>query len=432
MAKNSVIYPLSNVNKQSQSILIQRGEGSYVLDENGRRYLDLNSGLWNVPLGYGLRQYERIIAEQCHTLHYVNLISASSPKTDQFADEMIDYAGGGFVRLVYACSGSEAVECAVKIARKYMHISGQPERKVILSFDMSYHGTTCAAMSVSGMVKETVEYAPLMEGVRFLRTPFFPGINGAEKEEKEREEYLKDLEKNFREQDVAGVLLEPVMGSGGIISLPDWYQTRLFDLIRQYGVVLIADEVATGFGRTGCKFASEKFSVNPDLLCLSKAVTNGIMPMGAVLINRRIADAYASKNEYINHFSTQNGNPIACAIGCETLRLIDEKMIRTINRQSDQWRTLLEVLRQGQPHVREIRVQGLMIAIDLVDNEEKPVSMDELNLLESFALRQGMLLYIFQCPGRTAGLMLMPPYELTKEEIARAVRALDKVIGSIG
>ena len=104
MAKNSVIYPLSNVNKQSQSILIQRGEGSYVLDENGRRYLDLNSGLWNVPLGYGLWQYERIIAEQCHTLHYVNLISASSPKTDQFADEMIDYAGGGFVRLVYALS----------------------------------------------------------------------------------------------------------------------------------------------------------------------------------------------------------------------------------------------------------------------------------------------------------------------------------------
>ena len=137
------------------------------------------------------------------------------------ADEMIDYAGGGFVRLVYACSGSEAVECAVKIARKYMHISGQPERKVILSFDMSYHGTTCAAMSVSGMVKETVEYAPMMEGVRFLRTPFFPGTNGAEKEEKEREEYLKDLEKNFRKQDVAAVLLEPVMGSGGIISLPD-------------------------------------------------------------------------------------------------------------------------------------------------------------------------------------------------------------------
>lgn len=112
--------------------------------------------------------------------------------------------------------------------------------------------------------------------------------------------------------------------------------------------------------------------------------------------------------------------------------MIDEKMIRTINRQSDQWRTLLEALRQDQPHVREIRIQGLMIAIDLVDNEEKPVSMDELGLLESFALRQGMLLYIFQCPGRTAGLMLMPAYELTKEEVARAVRALDKVIGSIG
>ncbi len=432
MAKNSVIYPLSNVNKQGQNIVLQRGEGSYVLDRNGRRYIDLNSGLWNVPLGYGVNRYEKVIAEQCHTLHYINLISASSPKTDQFADEMIDYAGNGFARLVYACSGSEAVECAIKIARKYMYIIEEPKRKVILSFDMSYHGTTYAAMSVSGMVRETAEYTPLMEGVRFLRTPFFPGMNAAETDEREREAYLEDLEQNFRKRDVAAVLLEPVMGSGGVITLPDWYQTRLFYLMNRYGVLLIADEVATGFGRTGYKFASEKFSVKPDLLCLSKSVTNGIMPMGAVLVNQRIADTYAKKNEYVNHFSTQNGNPIACAIGCETLRLIDAKMIRRVNDQSVQWRSFLQDLRECQPHIREIRVEGLMIAIDLVDDEGSPVSMDELNLLESFALRQGMLVYMFQCPGRTAGLMLMPPYGLSGEEIGRAVRALEKVIGSIG
>ena len=429
MSKDLIVYPLVSVNKQNQDFIIEKGEGIYLYDNNGRRYLDLNSGLWNVPFGYGISEYVSIIEQQMKNLHYVNLITMTSTPTINYAEALIKYTNNDFSRVIYTCSGSESVECAIKLARKYMHINGYPQRKRILAFDMAYHGTTYAAMTLSGMDKEDIgEYVPLVNEIELLNTPFFP--KGAP-DENVKKKWIDELKERFNKNDIAAVIIEPVMASGGIITLPSWYMKVLFELIKTKEVLFIADEVATGFGRTGEIFKYQEYQHKPDILCLSKAINNGIIPMGTVLINERILKGYSKLNEHINHFSTQNGNPLACATALKTLDLLDENVLMNIKQRSEQFKIELDVLKQQNDSVREIRIEGLMIAVDLVTPDNKPLGIDELDAIMKYAHAQGIIIYIFECNRKTAGIILMPPYGISSREVTRTVKIMKKIVDSI-
>ncbi|MBR6622380.1 MAG: aspartate aminotransferase family protein [Ruminococcus sp.] len=426
MNGTSVIYPLANVNKTTQELHIKRGSGIYVYGSNGRRYLDLNSGLWNVPFGYGDKEYTDAVSEQLSKLHYINMINFSSSAITDLADDLIDFTDNDFEKVIFTCSGSESVECAIKIARKYMYLSDRKDCKTILSMDMSYHGTTYAAMTASGMDSgEVLEYSPLNEKIKYLETPFFPS-GSASPEEQQR--FINSLEKVFSENDIAAVLLEPVMASGGIISLPDWYIEKLTELIKKYDVLFIVDEVATGFYRTGKVFKYNDLPIKPDILCLSKAITNGIIPMGAVLVNNKMFRCYSDRNEYINNFSTQCGNPLACAAAEKTLSKFTNEIIVNIGLRSEQFRKGLEELKRKNPNIRQIRTEGLMIGIDITDNEGNVLSMDELNCIMNCALQKGLLLYVFQCGDKCSGVTLMPPYTISENETNRVLKILSEII----
>lgn len=422
---SSVFYPLSPINSIDRPMFV-KGEGIYLFDSRGKRYLDANSGLWNMPLGYSNQALQQALTSQAMHLPYTNMINFTSAPAETYACDLLGVLGDAFSKVMYTCTGSECIECATKLARKYHFLKGNPRVNRILAFDMSYHGTTYAAMTASGMDRtEVTEYAPLNEQITLLKTPFFPA---AEPTDTQKQYYLDNLYAQFQAHDVAAVLLEPVLASGGVIALPDWYLNALCRMITEEHALLIADEVATGFGRAGEFFASSCLPLKPHILCLSKAIDNGMVPMGAVLIDSTVECCYSQANEYLNHFSTQCANPIACAVASETLR-----ELTTSNRLSQVFETgkvLSKALNDslnGLHCVRELRNIGMMFAIDLV-SEGSPMSMDLLYKIQVRLMQRGLISYLFFTPMLTSGLMLMPPYLIGAGDIDFIVDTFKKTL----
>ena len=407
MLRSPIFYPLAPIRTPARTVFV-RGEGSYLYDSCGKRYLDANSGLWNLPLGYGSPNLVRAVAEQAARLPYVNMISYSSAPAERYAQALLNAAGGEFTRVIYTCSGSESIECAIKLARKVQYLRGRPTANRILTLDMSYHGTTYAAMTASGMDRaELTEYAPLNGRIDLLKTPFFPAKEPAADE---KQPYLRELDHQFAARDVAAVLIEPVLASGGIIPLPAWYLQALSEHLKSSGALLIADEVATGFGRVGELFCSIGLPAKPDILCLSKAINNGMVPMGAVLLNAGVDGCFERKNEYLNHFSTQCGNPIACAAALETLRILESSdLLSRAAGTAALLRTALTAELTPLPCVREVRAAGMMFGIDLV-NAAVPLPIAALDELRLRLEQKGLIVYMFSTLGRAAGITLMPTY----------------------
>lgn len=430
MKQSPVIYPLLPLSAVENRTLFVKGEGPYLYDIGGKRYLDANSGLWNVPFGYDRKELVDALMFQAQRLPYVNLITESTPATENYANELLKAMRGKFKRLLYTCSGSESVEAAIKIARKYQYLQGREDTNRVLVFDMSYHGTTYAAMTASGMDRdETREYAPLNGKISYLKTPFLPTKGNLN--ESERQVYIDNVVEQFKHHDVAAVLMEPTIASGGILQYPDWYLCVLQELMLQEKVLLLLDEVATGFGRTGGLFQFQHFFMQPDVICVSKAIDNGMIPMGAVAINAKVSDCFVSSGEYLNHFSTQCGNPIACAVAGETLKLLKKDTLQHIREQGNRLKGSLQLALSGLPCVREVRGRGLMLGIDLVDGARQPVSMEYLNRLRSGLARRGLLVYMFSTCGRTAGVTLMPPYLLDDSMAAYITESMFKCLSSM-
>lgn len=429
MKESSIIYPLKCFSYNYDGPLICYGNNMYLCDENGKKYLDAISGLWNVSFGHTNREINERVNEQLKQISYINMISMVAQINEKYANNLIELVQDTFSRLIYTCSGSESIECAIKIARKYQRIRGELYKNKIVIFDMSYHGTTYAAMSASGMdVEEITNYAPVVDGFIRLKTPFI--LQGENKKEISKQLYLENLKKVFQEHDdIAAVLMEPIIGSGGIITIPDWYIEKLSCYTKERDILLIFDEVATGFGRTGSYFRYNNLNVQPDIMCLSKSINNGVIPMGAVLINKNIEEKFISNNQYIEHFSTQNGNALACAAASAVLGLLKNKqLLIDINDKGTYLKEKLKEQLEVLPIVREIRGVGLMIGIDLVDKKGIPLTLSKLESMEKIIRSRGLLVYPFSIEGVTGGFSLFPFYYMSIKEADRIVSILFKVL----
>lgn len=428
-----IIYPLRAFGYQYGGPVFIRGEGLYLFDDRGKKYLDAISGLWNVSFGYSIESINQAVAEQLKNLSYINLYSNSTPIVMQYANALIQVFNGDFTRVVYTCSGSESNECAIKIARKYHNILGSKNKNKIVIFDMSYHGTTYAAMSASGIdVSESNEYAPIVGGFLKLKTPFCAYCEPEEMEDDRKRELLENLREVFANGDeIAAVLLEPVIGSGGIIRIPNWYMDELCKYACKNNVLIIFDEVATGFGRTGELFAYMGLKVKPDIMCLSKGINNGVVPMGATLINRKVEKLFLDNNQFVGHFSTQNGNPLACASANAVLEILaKQETIEHIRFVGDYLKKKLIEKLLPLDLVRYVRGSGLMIGIDLVDRNGQPLSMSQLFSIEENLKKRGLILYPFVIDKVTGGFSLFPSYVITIQEAERIVNILFKTLSS--
>lgn len=366
------------------------GEGSWLVEEDGRRFLDLGAGIAVNALGHAHPELVAALTKQANTLWHVSNLYHIGPQ-QELADKLVENTFADTV--FFTNSGTEACELAVKMARKYHYDNGAPERTDIITFDGSFHGRSAAGIAAAGSEKMTKGFGPLLPG--FVHLPF--GDHDA-------------LTEAAKSPTVGAIMVEPVQGEGGIRPLPDACLKGLRDLCDEHGILMILDEVQCGVGRTGKLFAHEWAGVTPDIMMVAKGIGGGF-PLGAVLASETAAMGMTAGT----HGSTYGGNPLACAVGCKVMDIVaDPAFLADVNRKAGLFRQKLEGLVAGNPDIfEEVRGTGLMLGLKC-----KAVNMD----IVTANYAQELL----TVPAADNVIRLLPPLNITDAEIDEAISRLDK------
>ena len=427
-----------------------RGEGVYVWDADGNRYLDFSGSAAVNFIGHGVREIGDAMLEQARQLEFVHTSQFTTPVAEEFAAELLEFAGphfrGGAV--YFTCGGSESIETALKLARQYQVEIGQPKRHQVLSRQQSYHGSTLGALSVSGNKKRREMYLPMVRKFAHIGIPYcyrcdFDCSDGCRNC---GQKYAAELENAIVAADgqAAAFIFEPMSGATlGAVTPPPGYLQSITEICQRHGVLLIADEVMTGMGRTGRNFAVEHWLnsqnyVAPDIIVAAKGVSSGYAPLGAVITSKKVVDAIADgpgAGAFMHGF-TYNAHPVAVAVGRAVLRrVLALDLVGAAD--SSLSGTAGSVLKAGLESLRDLEVAGdvrglgLLWAVEFVrDKTTKqpfPAERNFAGLVGQACLRRGLLVYPMQgCVDGVAGdhLLIAPPAVITAEEIGWAVEQL--------
>jgi adenosylmethionine-8-amino-7-oxononanoate aminotransferase len=424
-----------------------RGEGVYVWDVRGKQYLDFSGSAAVNFIGHGVAEIAAAMAAQAKQLEFVHSNQFTTPVAEEYAAELLDFAGKNFDGgcVYFTCGGSESVETALKLARQYQVEIGQTKRHQVISRGQSYHGSTLGALSVSGNKRRREIYLPMVREFAHVGFPYcyrcaFDCTDGCRNC---GQEYAAELERAIEaaQGEVAAFIVEPVSGATlGAVVPPPGYLQSVAEICRRRGVLLIADEVMTGMGRTGRHFAAEHWDVAPDILVTAKGLSSGYAPLGAVLVAKRVADAISDGSGAFLHGFTYNSHPISLAAGRAVLRLLQErKLVQAADSgragsTAATLRSALEGLRDAKS-VGDVRGIGLLWGVEFVaDKATKRPFAPELNFagrVAQAAVKRGLLVYPMQgCVDGVAGdhLLIAPPAVITVEQIQWAVSQLREAI----
>src|SRR6187399_1985850 len=352
--------------------MLARASGMYYETPEGRKILDGVAGLWCVNAGHGRKEITQAVAEQLEVMDYAPAFQVGHPAAFELANALVRITPKGLDRVFFTNSGSESVDTALKIAIAYHRVRGEGARTRLIGRERGYHGVGFGGISVGGMVNNRKYFGAMLPGVDHLRHTHDPARNLFSKGLPEHgAEFADDLERLIALHDastIAAVIVEPIAGSTGVVLPPQGYLRRLREICDKYGILLIFDEVITGFGRTGAPFAAQEFGVTPDLITCAKGLTNGAIPMGAVLASKKIYDAFMQGPPgaiELFHGYTYSAHPTACAAGLATLSIYEnEKLLTRAQQTGVVFEQALHALR-GLPHVIDIRNYGLVAGIEL-------------------------------------------------------------------
>ena len=411
--------------------MVVRAEGVHYYTPDGRAILDATSGLWCCNAGHGRPRIVEAIQRAAAELDYAPNFNLGHPRAFEFANRLADILPAGLDRIAYCNSGSESVETALKIALAYQKARGKPGKYRLIGRERGYHGVNFGGISVGGITRNRMNFGPMVSGVDHLphthdisRNAFSRGLppHGAELADAlERLVLLHDA------SSIAAVIVEPIAGSTGVLIPPQNYLQRLRELCTKHDILLIFDEVITGFGRTGDAFASQRFGVTPDLITMAKALTNATVPMGAVAAKREIYDAILANSDTpieLFHGYTYSGHPLACAAGLATLDTFrEEALFERAAALAPYWEDALHALK-GERHVIDIRNYGLIGGVELEPRPGAPTK----RALETFnaCFDQGLLV-------RVTGdiIAFSPPLIIEKAQIDRIVDTVRGVLKAI-
>ena len=441
LAMRDVAYHLHSqtnlrAHEQNGPLVIVRGEGVHVFDEQGKRYIEGMSGLWCAALGFGEKRLARAAAAQLDRLpYYHTFYGRSNDVCIELAETLVGLAPVPMSKVFFAASGSEANETMVKLAWYYNNALGRPEKRKIIARLRGFHGITIAAASMTGLPTMHRDFNLPLPGFLHTACPlYYRGGRPGETEDDFATRLAEELDQLIRAEGpetVAAFIAEPVMGAGGVIVPPASYFPKIQAVLRHHDVMLLADEVICGFGRTGNWFGTQTFDLQPDMISLAKALSGGYYPISAVLISDKIYQAVADNSAKIGGFGhgfTQSGNPVGAAVALEAIRIYQERdIVGHVRRVSPR---LLDGLRAfaGHPLVGDVRGVGLIAGIELVADKASKRPFDPRHRvgarLESHALAHGLVL-------RALGdsIACTPPLIISEAEIddllARLAKALD-------
>ena len=419
--------------------IIARGEGSWIWDIDGHRMVDGVGGLWSANLGFGRREIRDAITAQLDELAFYNTFRGTThPRAIELSTRLVKLMEpDGVAAVLFGNGGSDAVETALKIARQYWKLQGQADRVKFIALRQGYHGVHFGGASVNGNTNFRRAYEPLLPGCFHVDTPWLYRNPYTEDPERLAEicAELLDREITFQSADtVAAFIAEPVQGAGGVIVPPANYWPLIRKVCDKHGVLLIADEVVTGFGRTGHMFGTRMWGVKADLWCLAKGISSGYLPLGATAIGSRVAEGFLKGDAglgSIGHGYTYSGHPVAAAAGLATLDILErEDVVGNAARQGEHLMARLRDIASRSRLVGDVRGVGLMVCLELVADQGRktplPRGAKEVAAVARSAYRRGAMV-------RTSGsnIIMSPALTISREEIDSLCDALDGAFAEV-
>ncbi len=430
-----LVHPLHHPEEHKAPLLVSEGRGAMLHLADGRQVIDGLAGLWNVNVGHGRGVLADAAAAQMRKIAYTSAyVGATNEPAVRLAEKIVGHAYPSSSGVYYTTAGAESNESAFKTARYYWKVRDKPNKTKFISRTHAYHGVTMAAMSATGMAIYQKMFGPMVPGFVQVAPPYAyrwqgneePGAGAAEAVEKAILAEGADT--------VAAVICEPVMGAGGVIVPPDSYFPKLREICDRYEVLLIADEVITGFGRTGRWFALGHWGVEPDIVSFAKGVTSGYLPLGGIILSERVHDAILSAplDRRYMHAATYSGHPVCCAVGLRNVEIIEDEGL--VERSAQMGKRLLAALEElhNLPNVGEVRGLGLMCGIELVaDKSTKAPALGLGVKISREAMARGLLVRArpgSADPAMGDTLCLSPPLSTPEEILDRIPQILRESI----
>jgi adenosylmethionine-8-amino-7-oxononanoate aminotransferase len=427
-----VWHPLMNHSGLAENPLgvMVRADGCTITDGEGKEYLDAMAALWCVNIGYGRKEVADAAYQQLLELPYYPL-SQINPPAAKLAAKLAEILPGDLSRIWFVNSGSEAVDTAIKVARAWGKLQGG--RFKIIARYQGYHGGNIGGSSLTGQTKRRAQFEPLMSGVIHVQAPYFYR-SSAQSEEELAERCAEELEAVIRYQDpqtVAAFIAEPVIGGGGVIPPPADYFKRMREVCERYGVLMIADEVITGFGRTGALFASDLYEIKPDVMTMAKGLSSAYLPIGATAVTEEVFQKLNSEGDLgFMQINTYGGHPACCAAALKNIEImLDEDLTGNAQKVGQTLGEALGRLRDI-PCVGDVRGVGLVWGVELVQENGDPLSTEATGRVLSYVKDEGVLV------GKNAGwadgpsntITISPPLILTEAQAGKITSSLDSAL----
>ena len=434
--RQHLLHPLYHPADHAEPHIWVKGNGATLTDVSGREYLDGLSCLWNVNVGHGRRELAEAAAEQMATLAFsTNYAGSANVPAIRLARRLTEIASPNLTAVYFTSGGAESNESAFKTARFYWKVKGRPEKVKIISRQFGYHGVTLAAMSATGIPGYTKMFEPRVPNFIHTAAPYAYRLDGVKPGETVGQAAARMVEETIlREgpETVAAFIAEPVQGAGGIIVPPDDYFPRVREICTTHGALFIADEVITGFGRTGRMFGLERWGVQPDIMCFAKGITSGYLPLGGIMISQPIHEAMLSVpyGDRWMHAYTYSGHPTCCAVALRNLEIFEkeglvERAERMGARLLNGLRTLLDLKAVG-----EVRGLGLMCAVELVADRATKAALDPakntIGRIKAEMEARGLFTRVVRDI-----ILLAPPLVITEAQVDRIVEIVGGAIHAI-
>jgi adenosylmethionine-8-amino-7-oxononanoate aminotransferase len=416
--------------------IIARGEGCYVWDQHGKRYLDGLSGLFTVQAGHGRAELGEAAARQAETLGYFPVWSFAHEPAIELATRLAALAPGDLNRVFLTPSGGEAIDTAIKLSRQYFKLIGQPSRTKVISRTLAYHGTSIGALSLTGVPSIKTPFEPLMPGAIKVQTPYRYRCHDCQHLDACTLRCADDVAMRIEMEgpdSVAAVFMEPLQNTGGAFAPPPGYWARIREICDRYGVLLVSDEVICAFGRLGHMFGSDRYGYQPDLITFAKGVTSGYAPLGGVMVSDHIAEPFLDDPNLFLHGQTFGAHPVCCAVANANLDILErEDLCGNVLAKQDRFTELLEGLRDI-PLVGDVRGDGYFRAIELVSEQATKGSFSpdesEWLLREYLSPRLYEAGLICRADDRAEPVItLSPPLIAGEEELSFIVNTLRSVL----
>ncbi|MGM9920617.1 MAG: aspartate aminotransferase family protein [Bhargavaea sp.] len=432
--RQNVWHHISPYVEKNPPMIWAKGEGAWVTDHEGNRYLDGMSGLWCVNVGYGREELAKAAYDQMKELCYVPMTQSHEPAIE-LAAKLNEWLEDDYM-IFYSNSGSDANEVAFKIARQYHQQKGNASRYKFISRYRAYHGSSMGALAATGQSLRKYKYEPLAPG--FLHVA--PPDNYRRPEGMSVEDYnimrAEELEQKIiweQEETVAGVIMEPLITGGGILIPHPVYLEKVQEICNKHGVLLIIDEVICGFGRTGKKFGHQNFGVKPDIVTMAKGLTSAYLPLSVTAVRKDIYETFkdSADNSHFRHVNTFGGNPAACAVALKNLEIIErEGLVERADRHGERLRAELAELEE-HPYVGEIRGIGFLLGVELVEDKQtrEPATAARIGKIIADCKANGLI--VGKNGDTVAGhnniLTLSPPLACTDQDVDFIISVIKKV-----